>query len=201
MRVTVSQTNKKMGCPSFSLLPIVTCDRRMPCAKTRACYACHMEEYRKTSVRISWTRNTEAAAQHPLAVADSISSYLSLSGNPRRFRWFVGGDIPVPSFLDIISGIASKHSETTFLLFTKRYRWTSEYLDQHERPTNLNIYLSAWPGVRLYNPHQLPVAWLADRKHPDKRIPGDVGTCPAFCPTCLHCWKPDPTDIVFAKHR
>ncbi len=92
--------------------------------------------------------------------------------------------------------------ETKFLIFTKRYDWVNQWLENHERPVNTTILFSAWPGYKMDNYHKLPVAWMRDEENLDGRIPLNAIECPGGCEDCGMCWNLPKLglDVVFDKH-
>jgi hypothetical protein len=193
--------NNKLGrVPNVSLLPIITCDKRVGCAAQEKCYYCKF--LFRENVLNSCKENT-ALAKRPVEFFARLREWFARKHQqPRLFRWFVGGDAPTPAFLRRLVKFSAEHPSTKFLLFTKRYHWVSDLLDTQSLPDNLSVILSAWPNWPLHNPHNLPVAWMRDPAQPDARIPSDALECYGNCEHCGMCWglKRAKRDVVFDKH-
>jgi hypothetical protein len=195
--VKLSRGNDKIGnITNLSLLPIVTCDKSMPCAKCKQCYAWRFSC--RPSVHEAWKHNTILAENNVDKFFESI--YYQMQVNiPRYFRWHVGGDCPSKEYVKGVVELAEMIPETNFLIFSKRYEWWSKVLESRPQPTNLSVILSAWVGVKLHNPLQLPVAWVYNPHDPDFRIPTSADNCPGNCRECHHCWN-EKQDVLFKKH-
>ena len=198
--VRISTGNDKLGnIANVSLLPIVTCDKSLSCAKCKQCYAWRFTRL-YPSTQKAWAHNTKLAKNVDKFFA---SLYYQLQvDEPRRFRWHVAGDCPTPQYVEGVIDLAEMVPETRFVIFTKRYNWWTKSLSLRRAPSNLSIYLSAWPGVKFANPLRLPVAWVLNPKEMDLRIPTNGYVCPGSCRECRHCWNgaDGGRDVVFHKH-
>jgi hypothetical protein len=65
---------------------------------------------------------------------------------------------------------------------------------------NLAVIFSAWPGVRIHNPHGHRIAWMQDGT--EYRVPKDAVRCPGNCEECGICFRLPKLgrDVVFHKH-
>jgi len=192
--------NSKLGSvPNVSLLPITSCDKSIGCAKCSECYAVKFAKLRK-NVRNAWSKNTDQA-KRPASFFRLLRTWFD-KYNPSFFRWFVAGDAPSLAFMRRIVEFAADHPDTKFLVFTKRYAWVNAVLAKTDRPANLALVFSAWPGTDVPNPNGLPVAWMRDNRDPDPRIPDDALECPGGCEGCGMCWNLPAIkrDVVFDKH-
>ena len=191
-RITLSRENRKLGhIPSFSFPPVVTCRPKAPCA--RSCYA--QKAMRLfPSARKAWQRNLRAYRADPVTFWKAFSAGLEVL-RPSFFRFMVSGDIPDRSFLKGILGLARAFPKTRFLLFTKQYSFVSRV----KPPANLQIILSAWPGLRLPRSPRFPIAYMQDGS--ETRAAGAL-ECPGNCESCGVCWQLGKTgrNVVFAKH-
>lgn len=197
MLCKVSPGNDKIGSiPNVSLLPVVTCDCRFPCAKRHQCYAWRFSK--RPHTQAAWKHNTQNVKKDIKKFFFNL--YLQLSAEePRRFRWHVGGDCPSLEYVREVFNLAELLPSIRFLIYTKRYAWFNKVVGERDIPRNLSIKLSAWPGYKVPNPHNLPVAWMLDKRNPDDRIPTKGFYCPGNCRTCNVCWK-KRNDVVFHKH-
>lgn len=214
MSVRIVQGNDKMETVlTCSLLPVVTCAPKIPCAS--GCYACKFVRCYPT-VRVAWTANTELAMASPAGFMKQVSDYLHGSRwgvrkkfkFGKRFRWLVSGDLVSMEWFEGVIDVARDHPEYQFLVYTKKYSEPGFIMPVYESlPENLNVYLSMWPGwdpgVEL--PSGYPIAWMQDGS--EDRVPDGAFTCPGSCDKCNHCYKSrvvrrDPVrrHVVFPQH-
>ncbi len=202
LHVRISNSNSKLGgVPSVSLLPVFDCGN---------CAACKSSCYDLRNDLIYKETRTARAVNSAICAADMQRyfreiTYWLTSHYPRAFRWHVGGDIKNAEYLAGMVDIATKHSDTTFLAFTKMFSVVNKYLDEGNAiPNNLRIIFSGWLGQETPNPYNLPSA------HP---IFGNGTTsahdsaklCTGNCTECLRekrlCWSvQDGEEIVFPVH-
>ena len=141
----------------------------------------------------SW-KNFYLAVHHTDQFFRQIGVWIDFH-RPRFFRWHSAGDIQNQRYYDNMVVIAEANMGTKFLVFTKKYK-----LDYSIRPKTLAVVLSAWPGHPVYNPLDLPVAYMQDGTE-DRMTEADL-ECPGSCMTCAACWNLPKLKInaVFPKH-
>ena len=195
-KVTISKGNSKMGLIySVSLPAGITCRADTPCKK--GCYALKGTFLYK-NVRNSYTNNLELFLADKKAYEQSILQQLPMYG---VFRWNVSGDIVNMEYLEMMIRIAKKLKNIKFLAFTKKYELINEYLETKKIPKNLKILFSAWNGLTMDNPNNLPIAYVHDKKNLDNRIPKTALPCSGDCSQCMVCWGlRKKQSVVFAKH-
>lgn len=198
MGAFISEENIKLGkIGSVSILPREGCRNNCEC-RNGNCYAIKMTKYHH-SVRHSWGTNLKLAISEPGRYFNSISAYLE-TRKPDVFRWHVAGDILNEDYRKRMFAIARKFPSVRFLCFTKMYALINR-VQKRYFPPNLRIVFSAWPGYPMENRHNLPVAYMLDKKNPDPRIPKDAILCKKRCDECLLCWDlPDGASVYFKKH-
>ena len=179
--VSISLGNTKLRkLPNISLTPIESCPKGVPCSKD--CYAVKAQRRSKHAKR-AWANNLAIARAAPDVYFGAIRKFLK-KRKPEHFRWHSAGDILGESYLEEMFRIALETPTTKFMAFTKNYG-VLPYSLYDELPDSLSVVLSAWPDYPLYNPYELPVAWVEG----DERIPeGDVFHCVGHCDTCFACW-------------
>jgi hypothetical protein len=97
--------------------------------------------------------------------------------------------------------IASHNPRTQFLVFTKAFHIVNAYENTGSAlPRNLAVIFSAWPGMRIDNPHGHRIAWMQDGT--EQRVPQNAVECPGNCETCGICFRLPKLrrDVVFQKH-
>lgn len=151
--VSISSENKKMGkITSVSLPSVVTCRK---CACQQKCYARKLERLRPT-VAAAYQRNLEVLQSDPDTYWREVEAAIMLS---RFFRFHVSGDIPDDSYLLRMISVAQRNRHCQILCFTKKYELVNDYLSGGGAlPENLHMILSAWVGLEMQNPFQLPEA-------------------------------------------
>jgi hypothetical protein len=195
----ITNVNEKMGPSvlSFSLPPVKTCARDVPCRKD--CYALGMCRSHPNVLR-TWETNLLLLTEEwgYQRMADDVVAYLRLFPFP-MFRWFVGGDIANESMMAAIVKVAERVPETRFMLFTKKY----DLVDDWELPSNLHVILSVWKGFRPSEDMMgsFPLAYYDDGT-PECGIPDGAFVCPGKCPECgYRCWNADNDyRVVFPDH-
>lgn len=192
-RISVSPGNRKMGgdIPSISFPPLLTCRPGAPCA--RVCYA--LKPYLSNrSVRSAWQRNLDMYLKDPKRFFEQIHAYV-VWHCVERFRWFVAGDIPDIPFLEGVKQLCRETPDTSHLMFTKRYDLD---LDLDDRPPNLNMLFSLFPGLDIPD-------WVQSHRKAffqdgtESRTTGKEFVCSGHCAACLYCWD-ESGDVVFIKH-
>ena len=195
--ISISKGNSKMGfIPSVSLPPIVTCANGCTCAKK--CYAAKLCRI-YPSVRKAYQKNLDILKNDidnyfiQVKAAAMISKY---------FRYHVSGDIPDMNYLDRMVKLAQDLPGTTFLAFTKQYNFINNFLQYAEIPDNLKIIFSAWPGMHMENPYNLPgahVIFKGQEPADDWKICG--GNCSECACRGVGCWELKKGEtIAFYEH-
>ena len=67
----------------------------------------------------------------------------------------VGGDLTAKDF-ELLTEVAERNPQVTFLFFTKNYDEANDYLDKRDFPENVQCIFSAWEGMEMKNPHNMP---------------------------------------------
>lgn len=196
-KISISPGNQKMGyIPSVSLPPVVTCANNCTCAQK--CYAARMCRIRK-SVREAYQRNLDILSRDPATYWLQVKAAAMVA---KYFRFHVSGDILNADYFRNMCQLASDLPGTTFLAFTKKYDLVNKYLNSQELPENLKIIFSAWPGMPMENPHNLPIANVIFKG----QTPADNWKiCGGNCAECachgVGCWELRPGEqIAFYEH-
>lgn len=200
MAVSISKGNKKLGSiQSVSLPSGETC---RPCACNDICYARKMERLRP-SVKAAYENNLNILRAEPEVYWREVEAAIMLS---RYFRFHVSGDIPDADYLCRMVEIMRRNRHCQALCFTKKYELVNEYLDavQTGFPDNLHILLSAWRGLEMDNPHNLPEAHILYRDGTTTANP-DAKKCSGNCTECAitddGCWVLGTGEqVVFREH-
>jgi hypothetical protein len=195
--ISISHGNSKMGrIPSVSLPPITTCANGCTCAKK--CYAAKLCRLRP-NVRKAYEKNLAILRNDmdnyflQVKTAAMISKY---------FRFHVSGDIPDMNYLDRMVKLAQELPGTTFLAFTKQYNFVNNFLQCAGIPSNLKIIFSAWPGMPMENPYNMPVANVIFKgQEPAENWKICGGNCMECACRGVGCWELKPGEnIAFYEH-
>ena len=189
----ISPRNKKVPFPNLSHAPIKGCGNCRYCAKD--CYA--MKAYRQYPRAASaWDVNLTLWQNAPDQYASDLLGFLEKT-KATAFRFFVAGDMPSQDYIDrVMIPAAQSRPDIRFLSFTKMHG-----LDFADRPPNLQIVFSQWPGMRKSRRVKgIRFAWIQDGT--EKRIPKRSICCPGDCRECQVCWSLYDTgrDVYFNIH-
>lgn len=197
--VSISRGNSKMGnVPSVSLPSQVTC---RPCPCWDKCYAKKLERLRP-SVRKAYQRNLNILDNDPMKYWREVEAAIMCS---RFFRFHVSGDIPDGQYLCQMAAVAERNPHCQILCFTKKYEMVNIGLDNgFEIPSNLHIIFSAWKGLEMENPHNLPEAHVRYRDG-TTTAREDAVQCHGNCTDCAitdsGCWTlKKGEEVVFNEH-
>jgi len=199
LKISVSPGNTKLGAvPSVSLPPVITCKKGCLCGKDGVCYALRICRIRP-SVCNAYTRNFQAWNEFPEAFELQVKSAACTS---RFFRWHVSGDIVNMDYLKMMVRIARELPMTQFLAFTKQYEIVNQFMETESIPENLKLIFSAWPGMDMPNPHELPVANVIFKgEQPAEHWKICGGNCTECACQGVGCWElKKGEEIAFYEH-
>lgn len=201
LHVSISPGNAKMGAiPSVSLPPIKSCSL-VACEKCgKKCYVRRIIARRKT-VRDAYERNWSILSDDPDKFWREVGGAVAMT---THFRFGVSGDIPTTDYLEHIVKLARTYTHCEILCFTKQYEIVNEYLKHHRLPKNLHLIFSAWKGLTMNNPYNLPEAHVLFRDGTTTAKDG-AKWCSGNCALCSvnnsNCWSLQKGDqIVFKEH-
>ena len=200
--VKFSDGNTKMGkIPSVSLPAIKTC---IHCACNQKCYAAKLERLR-SNVRAAYQHNLDVYLKDEGTYWREVEATIMLS---RFFRFHVSGDIIDRDYLTNIFAIAWRNPHCEILCFTKKYDIVNQLLKSPltdgKIPKNLHLILSAWPGLQMENPFNLPEAHVIMRDG-TTTARFDAVQCGGNCAECARtsggCWAlRNGQQVVFHEH-
>lgn len=197
-QVSISKGNRKMSAiPSVSLTPIITCPNCDSCA--RKCYANKIYKlYQNT--RKAWDGNLEILKENRDLYFEQVGAAI---GATDFFRFHVSGDIIDKDYFERMCKVARSHKTTKILAFTKNYKDVNDYLNEHRKPSNLQIIFSIpFDGAVIDNPHNLPTARVilkGNEPHKGDKICG--GNCTECACQGVGCWElKKGQTIAFYEH-
>lgn len=188
--VSISGGNNKMGhVPSVSLPALIYC---IMCGCRAKCYANRLEKFRK-NIREAYARNAKILKNNPAEYWRQVREAIAKT---KFFRFHVSGEIPnYEYFCEMVeSSIQNPHCQ--ILCFTKKYAIVNTWIKLHgdsaeALPKNLHILFSAWKGLKMENPYNLPEAHV---RYKDGTTTAKEGAIHCFgnCETCYlagcGCW-------------
>lgn len=199
MHVNISRGNSKMGAiPSVSLPSVVTC---RPCDCVKKCYARRIERIRP-SVLAAYKNNLKLLHENPDTYWREVEAAVMLS---QYFRFHVSGDIPDYPYFERMVEVAKRNPHCQILCFTKQYDIVSSYIAWlGALPPNLHVVLSAWTGLAMHNPFDLPEAHVRYRDGTTTARP-DALECGGNCTECAitdgGCWVLKKGEqVIFNEH-
>ena len=120
-----------------------------------------------------------------------------------NLRINVGGDMTDEDFF-FVAELGKKNPKTQFLFFTKNYTGINKFLSDNKFPENIHAILSAWEGMEMENPHNLPCAHVL---YEDGRTtaPDFAYYCGGNCTECAFnndgCWVlKNGEHVIFRAH-
>ena len=201
LHVSISQGNAKMGAiPSVSLPPIKTCSPTACKLCGKKCYVRRIIARRK-NVRDAYERNLYLLEKEPDKFWREVNGAVLMS---THFRFGVSGDIPNTDYLEHIVEVARNNKHCEILCFTKQFDIVNNYLESHRLPKNLHLIFSAWKGLEMNNPFNLPEAHVFYRDGTTTAKDG-ARYCSNNCYECAvdnsNCWSlKKGQQIIFNEH-
>lgn len=121
-----------------------------------------------------------------------------------HFRFGVSGDIYNADYFEHMVELTRKNKHCEVLCFTKQYDIVNNYLEHHRLPKNLHLIFSAWKGLEMPNPYNLPEAHVMFRDGTTTASDG-AKLCTGNCFECSiakrNCWSLQKSQqILFAEH-
>ena len=202
LHVSISKGNSKMGAiPSVSLPPIKTCSPEAVKHCGRKCYVKRYLGIRQKTVGAAYERNLYILQHDPEKFWREVNGAVAMA---THFRFGVSGDIPDMFYLARMIDAAEKNPHCEILCFTKRYEFVNSFVSLHELPVNLHIIFSAWKGLPMENPHNLPEAHVFFKDGTTTAKDG-ARYCSGNCYECAidnaNCWSLKKGEqIIFKEH-
>jgi len=201
--VRISYDNRKTTAlvPSVSLIPVADCHN---CAKcSNGCY-----DVRHCCL---WGTVQKGRAINSAIAHEDMERYFHEIAERvkfmRFFRFHIGGDILSFWYFEHMVDIARRTQTCDFLVFTKMFGIVNHWIDKNgELPQNLHVIFSDWRGMKMDNPHGLPVSspkWSDGTTGPN--VTDRQFMCPGDCSQCATvgegCWAAKKGDtILFEAH-
>ena len=106
--------------------------------------------------------------------------------------------------LEILGTAQNRTIPVALGIFTKQYDIVNNYLEHHRLPKNMHLIFSAWKGLEMPNPYNLPEAHVMFRDGTTTASDG-AKFCSGNCTVCSiekkGCWTLQKgSQILFAEH-
>lgn len=161
LHICISEGNIKLGnIISISLIPVADCGNCSACHQL--CYDIRTDCMRQ-NVRSSRAKNSAILRHDPARFWNewrgAVGYYTTFRGTV-ACRYNVGGDILDNDYFEEMIKTAQQFPNVDFLAFTKQFAIVNSWLDRNggELPKNLHIVFSAWVGLEVPNPYNLPTS-------------------------------------------
>lgn len=155
LHVIVQPGNKKTGpnCWTISLLPVIDCICDILCPND--CYDLKSDTITN---ECAWDRARNSAIHKvdPVRFWSEIDAQIK-ANFIMELRINVGGDLTKEDFW-YVAELGRNNPRTMIIFFTKNYDGINEFLDIDSFPDNVHPIMSAWKGMEMRNPHNLPLA-------------------------------------------
>jgi hypothetical protein len=203
LHVSISRGNSKMGAvPSISLPPVKTCSPEAVKFCGRKCYVKRYVMRRQKTVGAAYERNLYILQNDPEKFWREVNAAIAMT---THFRFGVSGDIPDTAYLMGMFAAAQHNPHCQILCFTKQYKIVNAHLSRFcTLPDNLHIIFSAWKGLPMDNPYNLPEAHVFYRDGTTTAKDGArycSGNCYECALTEANCWSlKEGEQIIFKEH-
>ena len=202
VHVKLMKGNRKTGanCYTVSLAPIIDCANCSGCMGQ--CYDIRNDVI-YPSVIIDRARNSAIHKMQPDRYWKEIDQQIK-TNYVTELRINVGGDLSDNDF-EYVAELGRKNPRTMILFFTKNYNGINKFLDNNQFPKNVHPIMSAWEGMEMDNPHNLPCSHVL---YEDGRTTApEYGAvyCGGNCSECAYkgegCWNLKRGEhVIFKAH-
>ena len=200
--VSISRGNAKMGqIASVSLPPIITCSKEACKHCGKKCYALKIARLRPKTVGAAYQRNLDILKTNPDQFWREVEAALMVN---RFFRFGVSGDIYNKDYLVKMCELAERNKHCQIICFTKQFAIVNEYLSEYKLPDNLHLIFSAWRGMTMNNPYNLPEAHVIYKDGYTTAKDGAklcTGNCFVCCTTNANCWSMKNGEQILLKEH
>ena len=200
--VKLMKGNRKTGvnCWTVSLAPIIDCVNCSGCKD--GCYDVR-NDLIYPQVIADRAKNSAIHMMAPDRYWSEINDQIK-ENFVTELRINVGGDLTDNDF-EYIKVLGEENPRTMILFFTKNYKGINKFLDKDNFPKNVHPIMSAWEGMDMDNPHNLPCSHVL---YEDGRTTApEYGAvyCGGNCSECAFngdgCWNlKNGEHVIFRAH-
>lgn len=202
LHLHLQRGNTKTGsnCWTISLLPVIDCVNCSHCMWD--CYDLKTDLIYKEVIadrcRNSGIHRTDVARFWSEVDLQIKAKYV------RELRINVGGDLTETDF-EYVKKLGEDNPKTMILFFTKNYKGINHFLDHAEFPENVKPIMSAWCGMEMDNPHNLPCSHVLYEDGTTTAPEYGAVYCGGNCSECAFkgegCWNLKKGEhVIFKAH-
>lgn len=202
IHVKLQKGNSKTGHSvwTVSLLPIIDCYNCSGCKNN--CYDLK-SDVTKTVVLNDRVKNSAVHKVDRERFWREIENQIKVN-YVETLRLNVGGDLDEEDF-KYVNNLAKNNDKTDILFFTKNYDGINKFLSENEFAPNVHPIMSAWEGMEMENPNNLPCSHVL---YEDGRTTApEYGAyyCGGNCTECHFkdegCWNlKNGEHVIFRAH-
>lgn len=202
VHVKLQKGNRKTGsnCYTVSLAPIIDCSNCSGCKGQ--CYDIRNDVI-YPQVIADRAKNSAIHKMQPNRYWNEIDQQIK-ANFVTELRLNVGGDLSDNDF-EYVATLGKENPRTMILFFTKNYKGINKFLENNSFPENVKPIMSAWEGMEMDNPHNLPCSHVL---YEDGRTTApEYGAvyCGGNCSECAFngdgCWNLKHGEhVIFKAH-
>lgn len=202
VHVKLQKGNRKTGsnCYTVSLAPIIDCSNCSGCKGQ--CYDIRNDVI-YPQVIADRAKNSAIHKMQPNRYWHEIDQQIK-ANFVTELRLNVGGDLSDNDF-EYVATLGKENPRTMILFFTKNYKGINKFLENNSFPENVKPIMSAWEGMEMDNPHNLPCSHVL---YEDGRTTApEYGAvyCGGNCSECAFngdgCWNLKHGEhVIFKAH-
>jgi hypothetical protein len=194
--------NSKTGaaCYTVSLIPVVDCPN---------CSGCKGKCYDLRNVCFQPGVQNDRARNSAIHKADRERFWAEIDAQVKEFfvrelRINVGGDLEEEDF-PYLAKLGRRNRQTMILFFTKNYDGINRFLSKAKFPKNVRPIMSAWPGIEMDNPFNLPCSHVLWKDGSTTAPEYGAYYCGGNCSACAFkgegCWSLKKGEhVIFNAH-
>jgi len=202
LHVKLQRGNRKTGvnCWTVSLLPVVDCVNCSECMWD--CYDLKNDLIYPAVIN-DRCKNSAIHQADIVRFWDEVNTQVQ-ANYVKELRINVGGDLTYEDFM-FVSALGKTNPQTMILFFTKNYNGINKYLENYEFPTNVKPIMSAWCGMEMENPHNLPCSHVLYEDGQTTAPEYGATYCGGNCSECAFkgegCWNLKKGEhVIFRAH-
>ena len=148
------------------------------------------------------SRNSVIHEKDPKRFWDEIDMQIK-ANYVEYLRINVGGDLNNKDFA-YVATLGENNPRCNFMFFTKNHKGINRFLEKNSFPSNVHPIMSAWKGLEMENPHNIPESHVL-YENGETTAPEWAYYCKGNCTECAYngegCWTLKPGEAVVFHHH